>query len=308
MDTMEEKNFDELKRRTEVSGELVWHYTNWRGLHGVVTNKELWLTHFAYLNDTQECLYALRQCVGQFEDGLGHVDAKIQRMLAGEEEYPRTFLASFSRSFDSLEQWRAYSPGSAGFALGFDAGNLNKVMESHHQRMIECQYDIKPLIERCKAMMAGWKAEREEIDRIESDPNVGAVEKHSRSKGFFWQTKRQFDELMNDVVEFKNPCFEKEKEVRIVAGGDDYNEVSKIEFELRGSLIVPFTRLPLEPSEGSVQLRENPGLKYFGSVLRGVMLGPTVNELNVRSLRDFLTRNCGPVDTCRSKVPLRTKG
>jgi hypothetical protein len=38
----------------------LYHYTNQRGLLGIIRSKEIWATHTQYLNDTREFLHAMQ--------------------------------------------------------------------------------------------------------------------------------------------------------------------------------------------------------------------------------------------------------
>ena len=43
---------------SEHSPELLYHYTDQKGLLGIVKSREIWATHHQCLNDTQEFLHA----------------------------------------------------------------------------------------------------------------------------------------------------------------------------------------------------------------------------------------------------------
>ena len=145
----DDREYTELQRKTR-AGELLWHYTDWNGLCGIIDSKVMWATHFSCLNDTREIIHSLSLVHDVFSGNLAHLGANITRMLSGEDEPPPIYLASFSKSFDSLEQWREYSGASIGFALGFDAKRLDAVAKDYRFELAPCAMMITKQGEKLK--------------------------------------------------------------------------------------------------------------------------------------------------------------
>jgi Protein of unknown function (DUF2971) len=151
---MEEQERQQTEEQAEPK--LLYHYTTQQGLLGILNNQCIWATHIRYLNDSSEYSHGL-QIVRALVD---EIDFKIDLMpeisneettremgnrvktllrdaLLGASSLP-VFVASFFESNevgmssqkhdpgDVLEQWRAYSGGSAGFSIGFDRELLSK--------------------------------------------------------------------------------------------------------------------------------------------------------------------------------------
>ncbi|MBM6588946.1 DUF2971 domain-containing protein [Brevibacterium sp. RIT 803] len=117
---------------TDADG-LVWHYTDAGGLLGIIQGKQLWATHFQFMNDTLEgALMAdpldkfiadddvlnsyereMVKIMNQQYEGISRL--KITRVPDGNH-----FLLCGSEKGDELTLWRNYAQGSVSFAIGLD--------------------------------------------------------------------------------------------------------------------------------------------------------------------------------------------
>jgi hypothetical protein len=141
------------------SEKLLYHYTDQKGLLGILNSKSIWATHVRYLNDAAEFIHGIniaRQCVKEMRIDMDSAlkiipnetsrlrvskrlweifSELIDSMLGSSDKVP-IFVTSFFDSEehnhiaesqdigDSLGQWRAYSKGSSGFSIGFDKTSL----------------------------------------------------------------------------------------------------------------------------------------------------------------------------------------
>lgn len=113
----------------------LWHYTNGRGLIGIIESGAIHATHVACLNDSTEIRYAsklLRDALIDLKQkSAGDLEAQefLAKVLELTAESPRSpthapsrfFVACFSDQEDDLSQWRAYgeSGGENGYSIGF---------------------------------------------------------------------------------------------------------------------------------------------------------------------------------------------
>lgn len=117
-----------------VRGEnLRWHYTNAVGLLGIVEKRQLWATHFRFMNDTMEGVLmteALETFIAR-QTGLAEGERDLLRnMLQSYQGAPHFmvtrvpdgnhFLLCGSKSGDELTLWRNYARDSISFAVGLD--------------------------------------------------------------------------------------------------------------------------------------------------------------------------------------------
>ena len=103
--------------------DILYHYTNMKGLHGIVDSGMLWATHIAYMNDFSEYLHAVL-VAGRTSGELKNSETQpakakfytsLERLLhpnqMSMEDYPPIFVSCFSKAEDNLSQWRAYGRG-----------------------------------------------------------------------------------------------------------------------------------------------------------------------------------------------------
>ncbi|CAM3821563.1 DUF2971 domain-containing protein [Nocardioides zeicaulis] len=127
---------------------LLYHYTSARGLLGMLGHGELWATHCAFLNDSQEYLFvfdlaaqalgvrdprrlgthrkldSLRKHSPIYEQIAAAIDARLNKGA------PNIFAASFTPHGNDLSLWRGYTrPGDA-YSIAFDTATLT---EKAHQ-------------------------------------------------------------------------------------------------------------------------------------------------------------------------------
>ena len=117
-------NVNEILSRTPP--DLLYHYTNQKGLLEIIGSKEIWATHTQYLNDQREFKHAIsmvEQELSTLRDVT--VDRDKRRLLDEMEkglkgvESINVCVCSFSERGDILSQWRACGGAASGFSVGF---------------------------------------------------------------------------------------------------------------------------------------------------------------------------------------------
>jgi len=134
------------------SGTL-YHYTNQKGLLGIVKDKQIWATHTQYLNDRREYSHAAGLVLAEVETLLRSTDPNtpagrfrqtaLQGMVEDLKNYPEGInvcVCSFSEDGDSLSQWRAYGRPT-GYALGFSAEFLTEAIHREGWYLAQCIYE-----------------------------------------------------------------------------------------------------------------------------------------------------------------------
>ncbi len=115
----------------------LYHYTNSKGLLGIIETGCIYATHVAFLNDATEYKHAGDLFFDVANARFGAASSAQQSIISGmlrnlerakpENYYPFS-VACLSEASDSLSQWRGYGEGEGGFALHFDAGELRKCL------------------------------------------------------------------------------------------------------------------------------------------------------------------------------------
>jgi hypothetical protein len=124
------------------------HYTSQNGLIGILKDKAMWATDAAYLNDSQEFIYAVNLANRYFRDRR-HKDLRrvmemsnILEQTEGLIDRLPVYVASFSEEPDLLSQWRGYCPSGPGFSVCFAADQMTQVASAKGWKLYKCVYDV----------------------------------------------------------------------------------------------------------------------------------------------------------------------
>ena len=273
---------------------ILWHYTNSRGIEGIVRNRTIRLSHPGFMNDPSELLYARkksRHFLSELAcDGYPDLDADFRRKYV-ETMNPTVFVASFCKDWDNLDLWREYGDDGGGFALGFRMKKLRDILAKSDKedmgipKLVYCYrvlYDRNEQKKLTSKIWEFWRSKFEETwtDRESSTANL-------MIHGFF-----EMLDLFSPF--FKHPCYESEKESRLVL---HYTSVDseKTQYLPRRGYFKPYIDLEIKTEENE----ESP--------LAAVVAGPATDPfLSERSLRMFLISH-GQINVqiCRSALPYR---
>ena len=102
----------------------LFHYTDFNGLKGIISSKQLWMTHYQYLNDPSEVRYALHTIIEIIKKNIKASSnaqfwenflAFFSNGISGTD----IFVLSFCQNGNYLPAWRWYADDGAGFSIGF---------------------------------------------------------------------------------------------------------------------------------------------------------------------------------------------
>lgn len=290
----EKKNAIQLKRPTRKSNtgptypgdistisdedpNLLYHYTSWTGLKGVISEKSIRMTHTNFLNDRME-----------MQHGIDFVPEIITKMASSKELENReiigslrsswdamgpikAFVTSFCERGDSLEQWRGYTP-AGGCSIAFSATSLRKAAHRQKYWMLPCLYKGLEKRQRIEKIVK-WHLQKYDLD----------------------EEKDLFDDdvcsdLMIEVPRFKHFAFRSEREWRIFVFDSTLDAADQLEFSIKSSGIIP--HLPL---------------KFPSSSIKRIILSPYSAEEAQSGIEMFLQKyGFDHVEVVRSRVPLRS--
>jgi len=307
----------------------LFHYTTTASMMSICETRSIWATDVFYLNDASEFTYAIDLVNQVANEVYGDLSSELQEhfqhdplseffAIAQRRDHP--FVASFCENGDLLSQWRGYSKGDAGVALGLwlrplsgrDNFMLRKVIyEPEEQRRL-----VRTVVE---AWVTAYRRRLTE---------VGAPQKPD------WSVLSQA--LDEQLLSFKHPGFAEEQEWRLITRIDPRHEMNigqqrqrdfveyqyalerarytpasadeptlaigfesrNVKFRAAGNGLVPYVEISLEETGG---VRD--GLLPLLSVVQGPRESP---DLARESLRFFWESNgydIGPIKT--SGIPLR---
>jgi hypothetical protein len=176
----------------------IYHYTTGEGLRGIIQNSEIWLTNTAFVNDISEGR-ALQDANIQFSHGdftnryVEHWWDYFKKIKNIGEVEKDTYIASFSRSKNSIDQYRAYG----NYCIGFDAKQL---ITRPGFYFYECVYDSDKIRK--------WILEKEKVKKW----NGEILNKNEQ-----WKSGAAHRLVYDSYKKFKHPAYKQEREVRIMA-------------------------------------------------------------------------------------------
>jgi hypothetical protein len=247
----------------------IYHYCPPEAFLAIVASHSFRLTHTSYFEDQLEHVWfeqVVLERLQQREPGLPDPQHKLLAEHLEKYKFSAEFCGSFSTEADMLPQWRAYADNGRGFAIGFSTRKLRSLIAGKSDmELVAVEYDRK--------------RQDEAADRILD------VLASSLPGGFANPDGLLSDYLTQHIVEssiwaeapkYKSPPFSPEKEVRLIGRNS-----GSAEFRMRGSHVVPFVTVNLQPDQGDE------------SVINEIMFGPRIpiQDKNVEPIRMLMERN-----------------
>jgi Protein of unknown function (DUF2971) len=284
---------------------LLYHYTDARGLEGILRDRRLWAHDVEFMNDTSEIRHGRALVETLAEKKLRASKNPIVKEIL--TDYARkvdrfgtiqVFAACFCEKGDLLSQWRSYG-GGRGYALGFDSHVLN--WKSRNLPHEETDEERKWVLIKVRYRLSQQRASIREVLNAECA---------------YWETlvaqdgataiRNRKDRLLSvleagmapRILKAKNPSFREEKEWRaVLLIGQDAVKRTSIKTRVADLGFVPYVRL---------DLGQRPGDRL---PLREVVFGPTAHPNETRRGLVQALSNAGyaNVEVVPSTIPWRSR-
>ena len=301
---------------------VLWHYTSFSALQGIVTSKAIWASEYRFLNDEEEFLHARKLAKSiieeQFPDETDFTppEVTLRKLVQGafnsdmmNSERLRIMVASFSEVKDQLSQWRGYAAGSTGVSLGLDVRHLRAPAGiSTMATLAPCIYEdskkralLSAIFVRYSKALREFEAEKEK---------VGITENEDKMLGYLLGGPKHLQDLLANICRelqydllrisplLKNESFSEEREWRLVFPVESIFLPAnrKIEFRATSDSIVPYVAYSLlvHNQTGPIPLYQ-------------VTVGPGAHPSAILGVTMFLNRNEIPIQAEPSAVPYRPK-
>jgi hypothetical protein len=272
--------------------DTLYHYTDQRGLLGIIENVELWATKVQYMNDATEFGRAVDLAKMRLRTRADNTKAQ------GDAEFLNTIIdnldsishtnicsVSFCRNPDLLSQWRGYSGSGGGYAIGFCSTALIEVADNNDCRLGRCIYDettqitiIDELIDQIVLRSVMYK-------------NAEPYDLELSS----WQIFE--NSLIRLGAFFKDRSFAEEDEWRLVTNVKFYGN-SAFCFRPGRSMLIPYYCLKMKDGSWKNQIAQ---------VMVGPCPHPQSSQMAVRGLLVSYHATTGPVPPVDiSKIPYRS--
>ena len=269
---------------------ILFHYTSGAGLIGILESRSIWATNIRFLNDSTEYDFAVGLARRVIQERIDKARNKFEVAVASVLQERLTtdpaadvYVTSFSENADQLSQWRAYSPPTGGYALGFRAKSLLEPALSNPSFFLTpCIYDSL--------------SQEKLIRKLFDDVLVFAEESHNAGlthDRVFREAFKLFGRLIPLAAPaIKHPSFVEEQEWRLV------RLPASFDFELPQiregrSMLIPYHRHSF-PKPENMPIEE-------------VVVGPTPNPILARDAAEalLLSRGLTSAIARSSSIPYR---
>lgn len=270
----------------------LFHYTGTTGLKGILSTKKLWATDSNFLNDTSEGTIPdeiLRRLSGMTSTYGLHMDLAQEWLENKKKEIPKSryFVTCFCQHHDLLSQWRGYSTGLTGYALGFKEDILKKHIDFVSLQIGKCHY----VEDKHYNVIEDKFAAQLEAVKVAFDKHQSPMEEGVFAESMRWLEKPNeeqnkacgalLDEFWDSMIgtliglrPFLKPgAFSEETETRIVVSAEDGKS---IRYRDNTNNLIPYLEIDL------TKVIENGGLSC-------IIVGPSSHHGRaIRGLEQFL--------------------
>lgn len=267
--------------------EPLFHYTDSNGLLGMVRDRQVWATHCAHVNDSEELVVGERsvdevaeRMVSRLpEKSAGHWLLRNFLHLHKEQGLSLTksadvYVASFSARGNQLSQWRGYAADGMGYSIGFKGFRLP---ERDHS-----EAELGLILARCEYNKEAFTRQVEQV----LDEVVIGFETYVKA---YCASPKQLEAFTVQAVSIalrrvallvpglKNAHFEEEREWRLVAVPMRGHEHKLVRYRASRSGIVPYIPIDLADDGALLQISK-------------VYLGPRQDvDSGLKATRAFLS-------------------
>lgn len=275
----------------------IYHYTDDKGLKGILESGTIWLTDIFSLNDPSELAHSFSLASELIRQQVDHkakdIFAKEFVQFAtkgGLQAAAHFFVASFSARRDDLSQWRAYADDGKGYVLEFDTQMLEQAYvasDSQHNSTFDVTYREETLRELFGKIVDMAMA-------IILMPDGRGLELKLIGKFMAHLSLLLTLHILEVAIYFKHGGYENEREYRFFQIFRFDQPVPQVKYRSR-----PYSL---------VRYREFEWRKVASAALTGIILGPASDEAKARAyaadcLRAFHT---GTVAIEKSSIPYRS--
>ena len=210
----------------------LFHYTTVEGLKGIIESNTLWATSAYHLNDSSEIEYGCKLVSDTINEWLianhqqqpngltlpllvlKHLRTFFEDPVSRVSRHVGIYVSCFCENGNLLSQWRAYGQ-AGGYSIGLLSSELELAMCApgfFATRLLKVNYDRKQQYARIHSVL------RDFIEVVEDQTLYTIPNERPALLEFLSQLETYLLELvMDEIVAFKNPAFEQEREWRIVA-------------------------------------------------------------------------------------------
>lgn len=279
------------------------HYTSLAGLHGIISSKSIWATHYSFLNDIKEFSYGL-ECLDKYlnspisaedNDWWREHFTTVTNHISNFKT-PEIYSTSFCLKKDLLSQWRGY--GQQGVCIVFDKILFNKIgwwNSNPYNKLSDAPKDF---------LIPKFDLYHNPVEYIDEGAEYTAINDIINKIKIYYEGI--YNGGMKDDIIFeglraklfgltipfiKHPSFREEGEYRLLALS--VNNPSDLKFRCDGKFIIPYIEMSVK--ENILPISE-------------IVIGPGGNGKALEKGIQMMLNNYGynEVNISHSNIPYRT--
>jgi hypothetical protein len=248
----------------------------------------LWLSDSLKTNDAFELKWIFqlaRELEPQRIEQIIYLESIYDLFL---KSFYRPHMICFSKNGDLLSQWRGYADDGKGVSLGFRRKYFNKIknVENLELKFFEVGYNNN----------VQKKAVKSILNNSELDSKINRyISKQEKTQKDLFELLPSISELYKYGINFKNPAFVEERELRIIHG---YPEVAAepdiFQFRFTNDNLISYIEIPINLENNSPMISE-------------IIIGPK-SRVKEDELKMFLGQNIpksGDIKISKSKSSYR---
>lgn len=279
MDEWSESVRQELaKLISENPPKVIYHYTDARGLIGMIASGRIWATHVSRLNDAMEYEIGVSFVTNFIGANLQRASKAIIDKAISQLRSVDTFIACYSATADVLSQWRAYSGTGTGYCIGLKTGEMATI--DGRMPLLEKVIYSKTTAESVLSLLLA------RVDEFLDDHDFGEVEVGC--------LRGMLEAIFNIVAcIIKHSAFEEENEYRQIYQPATSTLSLDTKYRMGRFALTPYVEI------GFAQKGKLP--------IQSIMIGPCRDpDSETRSLELMLSEHeYGDVEVLTSEIPLR---
>lgn len=268
----------------------LYHYTNAEGLKSILSEGNIWGTHYKYTNDKTEINYSFELIIESLNKHLKKEKdprkkellkkyLKIQQSINESKEkveFHDIFVASFSEEKDLLSQWRGYGYNGYGYSIGIDLFRTSrkKVGLPLDPVRINKLHLIKLIYQKTMQMKII-------DDYIETFIGHLIEDNSNRDSETFMGAILLIFPLIACLL--KNPHFKEEKEWRLIyipSRNTSNNGNIEIDYRVKDNVVIPYVKMDItqEIPEHIIPIKD-------------ILIGPKLDEIKVKIGLEMLLKD-----------------
>lgn len=289
-----------FERFTSKPQKFLHHYTGVGTLLSMLKNDEpeFWLSDIAYLNDSQELLYAheiMENLLAESEYTKNRNQAaipflKLFSSILGLKNniHAHVYVMSFSEAPDNLNQWRSYTPHGKGIDLTFNFREPEDFLSENNISLVKCEYEKEKQIDLVNRLIIHIEESFSIFFEDHLWPASTADINMTKELDFHFRSTLSLGYKIFSII--KHPAFKDEQEWRLVCLPSEHHGID-VDYREGSNMLIPYikTRIDLE--------------KY----LNAIIIGPTEHkDLSMEAILGLLKKhNRSKIGTSCSQIPYR---